>query len=59
MLLNYWLLPIRALKEVEEFCHITRTAGWLPPIENWVQTIDLPYGWEKAIDLKGQPYYIK
>ncbi|XP_058822799.1 uncharacterized protein LOC131684172 [Topomyia yanbarensis] len=38
--------------------HITRTAGWLPPIENWVQTIDLPYGWEKAVDLKGQPYYI-
>uniref|UniRef100_A0A182V2D4 FERM and PDZ domain-containing protein 4 n=1 Tax=Anopheles merus TaxID=30066 RepID=A0A182V2D4_ANOME len=38
--------------------HITRTAGWLPPIENWVQTNDLPYGWEKAIDQKGQPYYI-
>ncbi|XP_055642156.1 uncharacterized protein LOC129778971 [Toxorhynchites rutilus septentrionalis] len=38
--------------------HITRTAGWLPPIENWVQAIDLPYGWEKAIDLKGQSYYI-
>ncbi|XP_055547639.1 uncharacterized protein LOC129731566 [Wyeomyia smithii] len=38
--------------------HITRTAGWLPPIENWIQTIDLPYGWEKAVDLKGQPYYI-
>ncbi|XP_049282133.1 uncharacterized protein LOC125763270 [Anopheles funestus] len=38
--------------------HITRTAGWLPPIENWVQTNDLPYGWEKAVDQKGQPYYI-
>uniref|UniRef100_A0A182N6R1 PDZ domain-containing protein n=1 Tax=Anopheles dirus TaxID=7168 RepID=A0A182N6R1_9DIPT len=38
--------------------HITRTAGWLPPIENWVQTNDLPYGWEKAIDQKSQPYYI-
>ncbi|XP_058055847.1 uncharacterized protein LOC131207253 [Anopheles bellator] len=38
--------------------HITRTAGWLPPIENWIQANDLPYGWEKAIDQKGQPYYI-
>ncbi|XP_021709477.1 uncharacterized protein LOC5575615 [Aedes aegypti] len=38
--------------------HVTRTAGWLPPIENWVQSNDLSYGWEKAVDPKGHPYYI-
>jgi hypothetical protein len=41
------------------FSHITQSAGWLPPIENWGADIELPYGWERAIDVKGQPYYIK
>ncbi|CAD7093520.1 unnamed protein product [Hermetia illucens] len=38
--------------------HITRTAGWLPPAENWPQNIELPYGWEKAVDPKGRSYFI-
>ncbi|CRK97966.1 CLUMA_CG011338, isoform A [Clunio marinus] len=41
--------------------HITRTAGWLPPAENWGPNIDLPYGWEKAVTSpsgNGQFYYI-
>lgn len=39
--------------------HITRTAGWLPPSENWGHNIEFPYGWEKGIDSKGRAYYIK
>lgn len=42
------------------FCsHITTTASWLPPSENWGRNIEFPYGWEKAVDSKGRPYYIK
>lgn len=39
--------------------HITRTASWLPPAECWTHNIEYPYGWEKAIDGKGRPYYVK
>ncbi|GAB0097417.1 FERM domain-containing protein [Sergentomyia squamirostris] len=42
----------------ELFSHITRTAGWLPPAESWGADEELPYGWEKALDEKGRPYYI-
>lgn len=39
--------------------HISHTASWLPPAECWSHNIEYPYGWEKAIDGKGRPYYIK
>jgi hypothetical protein len=40
--------------------HVTRTAGWLPPAEAWKWGEDcLPYGWERAVDNSGRPYYIK
>jgi hypothetical protein len=42
--------------------HLTKTAGWLPPTENWGPNIEEPYGWEKAITNSsgnGQIYYIK
>ncbi|KAG5680286.1 hypothetical protein PVAND_009804 [Polypedilum vanderplanki] len=41
--------------------HITKTAGWLPPAENWGPNIEEPYGWEKAVTNasgNGQFYYI-
>ncbi|XP_055375517.1 uncharacterized protein LOC129608184 [Condylostylus longicornis] len=38
--------------------HITHSAGWLPPCENWGPNEELPYGWEKAIDAKGRSYFI-
>ncbi|CAH2268503.1 jg22150 [Pararge aegeria aegeria] len=44
--------------------HITRTASWLPPVENWPSRDsestdeELPYGWEQALDSRGKPYYI-
>ncbi|XP_050678583.1 uncharacterized protein LOC126974904 [Leptidea sinapis] len=46
--------------------HITRTASWLPPVENWPTRDDsasqedaiLPYGWEQALDSKEKSYYI-
>ncbi|XP_053605008.1 uncharacterized protein LOC128672111 isoform X2 [Plodia interpunctella] len=50
--------------------HVTRTASWLPPAENWPATKDssgssqaeeeeeLPYGWEQALDSRGKHYYI-
>lgn len=44
------------------YSHVTKTAGWLPPAENWGPGIDLPYGWEKAVTTpsgNGQFYYIK
>lgn len=43
------------------FCsHVTRTAGWLPPAEAWKWGEEcLPYGWERAVDNSGRPYYIK
>uniref|UniRef100_A0A1B0D7L9 Uncharacterized protein n=1 Tax=Phlebotomus papatasi TaxID=29031 RepID=A0A1B0D7L9_PHLPP len=44
--------------EVPSGSHITRTAGWLPPAESWGGDEELPYGWEKALDEKGRPYYI-
>ncbi|CAH1636647.1 unnamed protein product [Spodoptera littoralis] len=52
------------------YCHITRTASWLPPAESWPVGKDgsgsgseqdeeeLPYGWEQALDCHGKPYYI-
>lgn len=41
------------------YSHITQSAGWLPPAENWGHNIEFPYGWEKAIDSKNRSYYIK
>jgi FERM and PDZ domain-containing protein 4 len=54
------------------FCsHVTRTASWLPPAENWPMSREgsgssqaeddeeLPFGWEQALDNHGKPYYIK
>ena len=44
------------------YSHITRTACWLPPVENWGPSIELPFGWEKAVSgvlEPGQSYYIK
>ncbi|KAJ6634835.1 FERM and PDZ domain-containing protein 4 [Pseudolycoriella hygida] len=38
--------------------HITRSAVWLPPVENWGRNTEFPYGWEKAIDSKSRSYYI-
>ncbi|KAJ8919202.1 hypothetical protein NQ315_012190, partial [Exocentrus adspersus] len=39
--------------------HVTRTAGWLPPVEAWKAGEDaLPYGWERALDDSGRTYYI-
>ncbi|CAG9804042.1 unnamed protein product [Chironomus riparius] len=41
--------------------HITKTASWLPPAENWGPNIEEPFGWEKAITSSsenGQFYYI-
>ncbi|XP_071050930.1 FERM and PDZ domain-containing protein 4 isoform X1 [Onthophagus taurus] len=39
--------------------HVTKTAGWLPPVEAWKNGEDLlPYGWERAVDDSGRPYYI-
>ncbi|KAL4702575.1 hypothetical protein ACJJTC_018570 [Scirpophaga incertulas] len=50
--------------------HVTRTATWLPPVENWPcsregsgssqaeEEEDLPYGWEQALDNLEKPYYI-
>ncbi|XP_037048563.1 uncharacterized protein LOC119083046 isoform X2 [Bradysia coprophila] len=38
--------------------HITRSAAWLPPAENWGHNTEFPYGWEKAIDSKNRSYYI-
>ncbi|GBP39617.1 hypothetical protein EVAR_25440_1 [Eumeta japonica] len=43
-----------------EVDHVTRTASWLPPAEGWADAAGaLPYGWEPALDSRGQPYYIK
>lgn len=42
------------------FSHITKTAGWLPPVEAWKCNEEtLPYGWERAVDESGKSYYIK
>ncbi|KAL1491758.1 hypothetical protein ABEB36_012308 [Hypothenemus hampei] len=40
--------------------HITRTAGWLPPVDLWKLSAKdaLPYGWERAVDDTGKSYYI-
>lgn len=40
---------------------MTRTATWLPPVDGWDTTSQgaLPYGWERAMDDAGKPYYIK
>ena len=45
-----------------DYSHITKTASWLPPAENWGPKIEEPFGWEKAITSSsenGQFYYIK
>lgn len=45
-----------------DYSHITKTASWLPPAENWGPNIEEPFGWEKAITSSsenGQFYYIK
>ena len=45
------------------YSHVNQTSGWLPPIDSWETggggTLNLPYGWESAIDKEGRTYYVK